>query len=203
MPQRILILAPHADDEVLGCGGLIRKSVEAGTEVHIAILTNASVGAPEIFTPDAIDQVRQEALAAHQILGVTSSQFHELPAPQLDQYPQYKIARLIAQIIGEVKPHSLYIPHRGDLHLDHGAIFNAALVAARPAPGALVQSVYAYETLSETEWGHPFADRAFIPNHFVPLQPRHLELKLEAFLAFRSQVFPFPSSISASAERIS
>ena len=193
--MNILVLAPHADDEVLGCGGVMARHAAEGHAVHVAVLTNASVGAPELFSPGDIAVIRREAGDAHRLLGVTRTEFCELPAPCLDQYPAYKISLEISRLIKACSPETLYIPHRGDLHKDHRLVFEAALVAARPGANCPVRNIFAYETLSETEWAPPFGDDAFIPNHFVGIES-FLERKLASFVCFASQVKPFPHSRS-------
>ncbi len=194
---RALVLAPHPDDEVLGCGGTMRRLHEAGAEVYAAIMANGSIGAPELYTAEGWQIVTGEAQRAHAELGVTKTIFSDLPAPALDQHEAYKIASKVSEVLQEVNPTHLFIPHRGDLHLDHGAIFNAALVAARPFPGAMVEQILSYETLSETEWGHPVPSHAFIPNHFVALEPSHLDAKLRSMECFATQLqeSPHPRSL--------
>lgn len=193
------MLAPHADDEILGCGGSIAKHIRQGDDVYVAVMTNASEGAPELFTPDFIADLRDECKGAHRQMGVKETYFEEFPAPQLDQYPQYKIASAINKLIAKVQPSYLYIPHKGDLHLDHCAIHNAALVAARPFPGQVVKHIFAYETLSETEWGHPAPEMAFVPNKFVDVSGSDMAAKLVAMSFFASQLreFPHPRSLQA------
>ncbi|OFY51428.1 MAG: GlcNAc-PI de-N-acetylase [Bacteroidetes bacterium GWF2_41_31] len=198
MQRNILIIAPHADDEVLGCGGIISKYSNEGFEVHILVATNASIGAPELFNQEGIDNVRNEAIAAHKILNVKQTHFLELPAPRLDVYPNYQIAIAFSEIINEIRPEALFIPHRGDIHKDHEAVFNAALVAARPINNCSVKKIYAYETLSETEWAAPFGDDNFIPNRFVNIT-KEFKLKLEAMECFKSQLKPFPNPRSLEA----
>jgi N-acetylglucosamine malate deacetylase 1 len=194
----VLVLAPHADDEVLGCGGVIRRHVSRGDRVTVVILTNAAVGAPELFASDTIREVREEAREAHRLLGVAESVFLDLPAPRLDQYPMYQLANEVAKMIAHVGPHTVYVPFRGDLHCDHGAVFSAAMVATRPTPGQVVRRVLAYETPSETEWAAPAPDTQFSPNHFVNIE-HELVAKLGALSRFRSQLreFPHPRSLQA------
>ncbi|MEZ7206968.1 PIG-L deacetylase family protein [Pseudoalteromonas sp. DY56-GL79] len=194
--KKVLVIAPHADDEVLGCGGTIAKHVESQDEVYVAVMTNAAVGAPEMFQQEAIDNIRHEASNAHKVLGVKDTYYFDFPAPQLEQYPQYKIASAINALIKEIQATTLYIPHKGDLHLDHGVIYNASLVAARPVPGQCVKDIFAYETLSETEWGHPTVEAAFIPRKFVRLSDAHFAKKLEAMSCFASQLKDFPNTRS-------
>ncbi len=195
----VLVIAPHADDEILGCGGTIAKHIEQGDKVYIAIMTNASIGAPELFTKEQINKTREEAKQSHIYLGVKETFYFDFPAPQLDQYPQYKIANKINGLIIQTEAEILYIPHKGDLHLDHGAIYNASLVAARPVPGQFVKTILAYETLSETEWGHPTVEAVFIPTYFQTLTASHFAKKIGAMNFFASQLKPFPNTRSLEA----
>jgi N-acetylglucosamine malate deacetylase 1 len=199
--KNVLVVAPHADDEILGCGGVIAKHLEAGDQVFIAIMTNAAVGAPELFDAEAIKIIRAEAKRSHTLLNVTETAYFDFPAPQLEQYPQYKIASVLNQLIREKQIDTLFIPHKGDLHLDHGVIYNACLVAARPVPGQYVKHIYAYETLSETEWGHPTAEAVFIPRRYVVLSEQNFEQKLAAMKCFESQLKDFPNTRSLKAIR--
>lgn len=197
--NEILVIAPHADDEILGCGGVIAKSLAAGDEVTVLIATNASVGAPELFTAEQIDTVRSEAKTAHRLLGVTRTLFLEWPAPALDQYPVYKMAGKLASLVRDLGVDTVYIPHRGDSHKDHRAVHDAALVACRPFPDACVKRIYAYETLSETEWGEPVAAEAFVPTRFLALTEAEFGKKLAALACYASQLKPFPAARSLEA----
>ena len=81
MSESILVVAPHPDDEVLGCGGVILRHIDHGDTVHVAIVTR---GVPERFPAKQVEVVRQELRAAHQVLGVTGVQFLDFPAQKLD-----------------------------------------------------------------------------------------------------------------------
>ena len=197
--KKVLVIAPHADDEVLGCGATISKLTKQGDNVYVLIATNASVGAPELFPADIIRQVRSEALAAHKILGVKETAFLELPAPALDQYPRYKISNEIAAVIKKFAADTVFIPHRGDCHKDHAIIHECAMVACRPLANCSVKRVYAYETLSESEWGEPVAADAFVPTKYVTYTDGEFAVKLEAMGCFKSQLYPFPASRSLGA----
>jgi LmbE family N-acetylglucosaminyl deacetylase len=197
--KNVLVVAPHADDEVLGCGGTIAKHVRSGDRVYVAIMTNAAFGAPELFSAETIQSIRAEALESHQVLGVLETLFYDFPAPQLEQHPQYKIANVINSLIKDKNIQTMYIPHKGDLHLDHGVIYNAALVSARPVPGQSVRQIYAYETLSETEWGHPTVDAVFIPRFHNVLSESDFENKIKAMECFSSQLKEFPNTRSIKA----
>ncbi|WP_321307541.1 PIG-L deacetylase family protein [Marinifilum fragile] len=194
----VLVIAPHADDEVLGCGGVINKYSQEGNKVIVLIATNASIGAPELYKQSGIDNVRNEAKESHKVLGVHKTEFLEFPAPKLDVYPIYQMANEISEVIKKYEPEILLIPHRGDIHKDHTRIFDAALVAARPINGCSVKKIMSYETLSETEWARPDGDAYFIPNVYISIE-NNLENKIEALKQFKSQIREFPHSRSIEA----
>lgn len=194
--NNILVVAPHADDEILGCGGIISKYLRAGANVYIVIITNASVGAPELFSADFIQGLRTEGLNSHAFLGVTKTIFFEFPAPRLETHPSYQISNELSKVIAEYAIDTMFIPHRGDMHKDHAVVFNASLVAARPINNCPVKEIYAYETLSETEWAPPFGDDAFIPNVFIDIAD-DIPNKVKAMQYYGSQLknYPHPRSI--------
>jgi LmbE family N-acetylglucosaminyl deacetylase len=194
MKNRILVIAPHADDEIIGCGGTIAKAVNEGDEVYIIVVTNANVGAPELFDKEAISNVRGEALDAHSYLGVKETIFLDFPAPALNAFPEYKISIELSEIINKIKPNILYLPHPGDLHQDHKAIYRASLVSARPQYGYSILEIYCYETLSETEWA-PYQEKAFVPNYFNDVSD-FFEQKLKAMQFYKSQIKNFPHTRS-------
>lgn len=189
--NNVLIVAPHADDEVLGCGGIIKKMSTLKKNVYVVIMTNAFVGDPEIFSENNIKAVRAEALLSHEILGVKQTFFADFPAPRLDTFPIYKISNFIHSLMVKLNIDTLFIPHRGDIHLDHKRIYEAALVASRPQGNYTVKEIYSYETLSETEWAAPFPEDNFIPNIFVSIEDE-INYKIKAFECFESQIKKFP-----------
>jgi LmbE family N-acetylglucosaminyl deacetylase len=193
--QKIIVIAPHPDDEILGCGGLMSKYAKEGREVYVLVITR---GTPKLYSDDRIINVRKEALEAHELLGVKETVFLDFHAPELDQTSQAEISMEISKVIKRFAIDTIYIPHRGDIHSDHRVVYNASLVAGRPVNGSNVKNIFAYETLSETEWAAPFGDDAFIPTHFVNVTDT-FEKKLEAMACFKSQLKPFPNTRSLEA----
>ena len=197
--KNILIIAPHADDEILGCGATMAKEIVAGNNVYVLICTNAHVGAPELFSEELIKQIRSEAVAAHKMLGVKETAFLDFPAPALDQYPRFKMTNEMSTIIRKFEVDTVYIPHRGDCHKDHAIVHDCAMVACRPLANCKVKRVYAYETLSETEWGDPIAADFFVPVKYNIFTVEEFQKKLDAMSCFKSQLYPFPASRSLEA----
>lgn len=189
--KNILIIAPHNDDEILGCGGVMAKYINQGKNVYVAIVTNGHLGAPELFPKEGTEKVRREAMQAHEFLGVKETIFLDFPAVNLDALPAYKLSIAISKCIKKFQIDTLFIPHRGDIHKDHRITYEASLVAARPIDNCTVKRVYAYETLSETEWAAPFGNDVFIPTVFIDIKD-FIDLKLQAFLFFETQIKQFP-----------
>lgn len=190
--RRALVIAPHPDDEVLGCGGTIARLVAAGRHVEVAVATR---GEPPRFQQAQVDQVQAEATQAHSLLGVANTHFLNFPAAALDQVPRAELNRGIASVVAACRPDTLFIPFVADLHFDHGLIFEAAMVAARPLGADYPVRILAYETVSETNWAAPYLSPPFHPNVFVDISD-HLERKIEAFGCFASQVRAFPNERS-------
>ncbi|MCK5078346.1 MAG: PIG-L family deacetylase [Bacteroidales bacterium] len=193
--KNILVIAPHPDDEVLGCGGIMKKYAEAGDQVYVLVMTR---GTAKFYSDERIENVRKEARNAHHILGVKETIFLDFPAPELDTVSISGISKAIAEVINKFNIQIVFLPHRGDIHHDHTIVFNAGLVASRPVEQYSVKEIYCYETLSETEWAAPFGDDAFIPNHFVNVTDQ-FEVKLKAMECFKSQIRPFPNPRSLEA----
>lgn len=193
--SRVLVLAPHPDDEVLGVGGVMARLAASGAVVEVGIVTEGK--APQ-FSAEQVAAVRAEAAAAHGVLGVTRTHHLGLPAAGLDQVPHAELNRAIAGLIAAVRPDTLFVPFPGDIHRDHQLVFEAAMVAVRPTRDDYPVRVLAYETLSETNWNAPFLTPAFAPNVFIDITAT-LGTKLEAFGAFVSQVRAFPSERSVEA----
>jgi len=196
--SRVLVIAPHPDDEVLGVGGTMARLAHEGHDVFVSIVTR---GDHSMFDPPLIEQGRQEALAAHRLLGVKDTIFLEgFPAALLDTVPHSQLNEALAKVLHNVKPDILFIPFCGDIHLDHRLVFESALVAARPSSTRQIQAIYAYETLSETNWNAPLLTPGFVPNVYVDISP-FLELKLEAMRVYQSQLKLFPHERSLEAIR--
>lgn len=183
--MRILVMAPHNDDETLGVGGAMAMYAGKGHEVYVCELTSGR-------DPETVDRIKQEALRAHAILGVKETVFLDLPVVALGDMGTAKLNEAVARAVNRIRPEIAFIPHRGDLHGDHRETAGAAMVALRPIEQSQLKALYAYETLSETEWNTPSAGHAFLPNYWIALGEEELEKKLEAFRCYHTQIKPFP-----------
>ena len=190
MKKKVLILSPHADDEILGCGGFISKHSKRNYEINVLVLTNAQKGAPELYSNKFIQNLRKEAKVANNYIGTKKLFFENLPALNLNNYPIYKISRVINNYISRINPEIVMIPSQNDIHEDHKLIFKAAKVAMRPDIKTNLKKILSYEVLSETEWNEN--EISFNPNYFVELNKSDINNKVKAFLKYKSQVKKFP-----------
>ena len=199
--MKVLVFAPHADDEIIGCGGTIARYVSEGAEVYTCIVTS---GQPPVFDNSkakengwpCIDY--PECEAAKKVLGVKEIFYLQFPAVLLEQCGRYELNGKVLEIVNKVKPDVIFMPHFGDMQKDHRLVAEAVMVAVRPKYSHIVEYVYAYETLSETEWNIPHSSNAFMPNVFVDITG-FLDKKIEAIKCYSSQLaeFPNPRSVKA------
>lgn len=190
--NKILIIAPHPDDEVLGCGGTIAKYSEHGDDVYLCVVTKA-------YTPDwseeFVENRPKEVKRVSEILGIKKTYFLDFPTVKLDTIPQKELNDALKNVINEVAPDIIYIPHRGDLNKDHRLVFESALVATRSAPSK-IKKILSYEVLSGTEYGRLI--KPFIPNVYEDIS-KTFQKKLDAMKVYKSELkeFPHPRSLEA------
>ena len=186
--DKIVILAAHPDDEVLGCGGTAARLAAAGhTVVPVIVCENASVRYGESMKA----QLEQWACECAEILGIRQPDFLRLPDQQLDKFSALEMAQIIEEVIKKHQPQTIFTHHGGDINKDHRVIYEATMVATRPLPNTCVKTVYTYETISATEWGSSDYFMKFMPNTFYDVSDT-LALKIKGFSSYKSEVREFP-----------
>ena len=193
--MNVLVIAPHPDDEILGVGGTMAKHIRDGNNVFVCIVTRGCI---PLFSEEAVNRTREEAYKCHNFLGITETFYLDFPAVMLEKVERYDINDKIQKVITQVEPQIVYIPHHGDMQKDHQIISEASMVALRPKYSHRVEKIYAYETLSETEWNIPHATNALLPNVYSDISD-FIKDKIEALKFYESQLsdFPNPRSIVA------
>lgn len=191
--MNILVIAPHADDEILGVGGTIARYVSEGNQIYVCI---ASRGYEPTFSNELVEKVLKEANNSHNLLGIKKTYYLNFPASMLEKSERNELNEKLFEVIKEVRPDIVFIPHFGDMQQDHKVIAKAAMVVLRPKYEHKVPIIYSYETLSETEWNIPHAANTFIPNVYVDIS-NYMNAKLEAMKEYQSQldIFPNPRSL--------
>ena len=189
--MRVVVIAPHNDDEILGAGGTMAKLVKQGHEVIVCEVTAGDLN------NEMVQLQKREAIASHKQI-VVKTHFMDLPVVGLREMKTTKLNHAFHQTLLELKPDMVFIPHKGDMHIDHRMTTEAVMVALRPVTFPNLKAIYAYETLSETDWNTPSVDNAFIPALFVDIADE-IEMKLEAMKCHASQLcaYPHPRSLEA------
>lgn len=190
--MKILIIAPHPDDEVLGCGGAIAKYSRQGHELNVCVATEAY--APD-WSEKFIKERPKEIQKVAKILGIKKNYLLGLPTVKLDTIPQKELNQKILALIKRVKPEIVYLPHGGDINKDHRLIFEAGLVALRPSSKTGVKKILCYETLSETAEGRSIKE--FLPNFYENIA-NEFKKKVKAMRVYKSEIkkFPHPRSLA-------
>jgi LmbE family N-acetylglucosaminyl deacetylase len=198
--MNILVLAPHADDETLGCGGVIARLAAEGHRVTVAVVTGPGEGEHPHVPQPLFDQIREELTEAGRILGVAEIVYGRVPTTLAADMERRALNAEVKRLIEGARPEILFAPFALDLHSDHREIFHAASIAWRPHLdlGRSIREVYCYEVPTETHLNFPYVEQGFIPNSWFDISD-HLETKLRAFAAFKSQAQepPMPRSPEA------
>ncbi len=193
--MKSLVIAPHPDDEVLGCGGTILKRKKEGASIAWLLITKME-NSPD-WTQDQAALRDSQILKIQEFFGFEKVFQLGYSTMKLDQVPMLSIVRDISNVLNEFKPNEVFIPFEGDVHSDHRIVHEAAISSTKTFRAPYIDRLLSYETLSETEFN--LSDGVhFKPNYFVNIE-EYLEEKIEAMKIYASEVgeFPFPRSIDA------
>lgn len=193
--QKLLIISPHPDDEVLGCGGLIKKVKDLGGKVYVLFLTNGDTNDYSKKGFSSSDQrIREIERVAKAFgyddyaMGFKGNKYHL----RLDQLDQLDIIKLIENgtpvSLNTIQPTMVLTPHTGDYNQDHRAATQAVFAATRPFPNEvkpLQQYVFGYESVATSGWWETSSKN---PNLFVTLTDDEIETKLKMLSLYKSQI---------------
>ena len=194
--KRILVVAPHPDDETLGCGGTLLRHKAEGDEIHWLIMTTLTEQAG--YKQEQIDARKREIDDVTKQYAFSSVHQAEFATTMLDLAANKDLVDEVSKVVARVKPDTIYTPFRNDVHSDHKAVFDAVAACTKVFRYPYVRRVRAYETLSETEFSLRGNETGFSPNLWVDISD-YLDEKVEIMKLFRNEmgVSPFPRSESA------
>ena len=196
--KKVLVIAAHPDDEVLGIGGTVAKLSAEGVECHLLIVTDGSSSQyrDSDHLHEIIEAKKLETKGCADTLGFKSIHYGELPDMKLDKTPHVVINQVIEKVIDEVQPDTVFTHFWGDVNRDHQEVYKSTLVAVRPVMGQVVRELYCYIVPSSTEWTPDKADTMFMPNYFVNIE-KYAEQKYKAFACYSTELreYPHPRSI--------
>lgn len=191
--RKVLVIAPHPDDETLGCGGTLLKHKNENDELFWLIVTG--MNGNDLYTPNQIEIRENEINKVGQLYGFSEVFQLNLPTATLDTIPMSEMVNAIGKIVKTVNPDIMYIPYRGDVHTDHAVVFDASIACTKWFRYPSIKRILAYETLSETDFGLNPDNNGFRPNVFQNIE-EYLNKKVDIMGVYASEIgqFPFPRS---------
>ena len=202
MPNQILVVAAHPDDEVLGCGGTIARHADSGDQVQVLIVAEGTTSRQRkrnrAEVQDELHALGHAAKKAGKILGASSIKLLGLPDNRLDSIDRLDLIKEIEDCINDLKPNCVYVHHAGDVNIDHRRLHEAVITACRPIPGHPVRRILSYEVASSTEWQPPGSAPTFQPTWFVDIS-NQLERKFEALKTYSNEMRQWPHTRSLEA----
>jgi N-acetylglucosamine malate deacetylase 1 len=195
MTERVLVVAPHPDDETVGCGGTLLRLAAEGARIAWLIVTSMPENGG--FSRESTSDREAEIERVGRLYGFSDVFALDLPTRRLDTYPVAELTGQFYSVFKSYQPTQVYLPHRREARNDHRAVFDAAAPCVTWFRSSSVKRVIAYETLTETESTLDVLP-AFHPNLFVDISA-FLERKLEIMTVYKSAMskFPFPRSEEA------
>jgi N-acetylglucosamine malate deacetylase 1 len=194
----VWLVSPHADDELLGAGGILHTAKQAGARIYILYVVvsgfRVANGGSDSYLHERLVEI-QNVIEALDVNGTdvlyTGSEYHL----KLDVYPKYEILKWLEEqseySFNNVLPNIVLIPSEKHNHQDHRLVYEAclSLVRNRMENTRKISWVLSYEIPGTGQVGLP----GFKPNLFIKLSEETLAKKCELFKIYKSQVAKPPS----------
>ncbi len=190
--MKILVIAAHPDDEILGLGGTLLKHADLQDEISVCIVTKTY---PPEWTNEYHAIKKKEAEKVDKLLQISKRIYLDFRTVELNCLPHGKITKEIQKVIEEINPDVVYTHFGGDLNKDHQIVFESVMVATRPISKKM--DLICFETPSSTEWNNI----SFNPNFYVEIGA-YIEKKIAAFAVYESEVKKYPHPRSKESIRI-
>ncbi|MBD3799582.1 MAG: PIG-L family deacetylase [Epsilonproteobacteria bacterium] len=195
--KKILIVAAHPDDEVLGCFGTIGRLVKEGCEAYTLILGEGKTSRDEQRMvenkKDEIEVLNIEIKKANDTIGIKKVFVEAFPDNRFDSVDLLDIIKVISRVKMEVKPDIIFTHYEHDLNIDHQITYKAVITATRPMEDESVKEIYSFEILSSTEWNYPLS---FSPDTYFDISDT-IDIKINAMKEYKSELcdYPHPRSL--------
>lgn len=201
--KKILIVAAHPDDEILGCGGTAARMASKGHEVYTAILGEGITSRDETrqrgMREAEITELKQQITDANNVIGIKEVFTFDLPDNRFDSVHLLDVVKVVEKVKNRIKPDIMFTHHPGDLNIDHQVTYRAVLTAARPVESESVKEIYAFEVLSSTEWNYPLR---FSPDTYFDISGT-IDAKIAAMGKYKTELREYPHPRSLNGIRLS
>ena len=191
MSKKMLIIAAHPDDEVLGCFGTAKRLINEGYEGYVLILSQGKTSRGE--GDEEINILKQEIKKANETIGIKEVFLADFPDNSFDSIPLLNIVKKVEEIKKKIKPTIIFTHYENDLNIDHRLTYQAVITATRPMEDECVKEIYSFEILSSTEWNYPLS---FSPDIYFDISET-IEEKVKAMDCYKSELreYPHPRSL--------
>lgn len=192
MNKKILIIAAHPDDEVLGCFGTVSRLIKEGYDAYTLILGEGKTSR-NTSNENEIQSLKNEIIKANNSIGIKKVFIESFPDNRFDSVDLLDIIKVILKVKEEVNPDIIFTHFEHDLNIDHQITYKAVITATRPMQDETVSEIYSFEILSSTEWNYPLS---FSPDTYFDIHST-LDLKISAMKEYNSElcVYPHPRSL--------
>ena len=200
MKRKILTVAAHPDDEILGCGGTMARLSEEGHEVRTLILAEGATSRDHVRNrgerQSDLTKLGEAATQAAEALGVESVELFDLPDNRMDSIDLLDVVKRIEEKIDQYQPDTVFTHFSADLNIDHRIVNDAVVTACRPQPGQVVKEILLFEVPSATDYQIVAGRAPFTPNLFFALSDSQFRKKMEAIRHYAGEMRPFPHARS-------
>ena len=174
----VLIIAPHADDEILGCGGYISKN-QYNKDIHVIVVAHREEHRFENLKN--INNIESSYRIKYHLLNNIDE--------RLDAMSSSDLTKQIEKLYLKIKPTIVFIPFNGDINSDHTAVHKSCLISFRKIQNTQPNELLMYEIPSSTTQG----SSPFFPNTYSILNKEDVEMKWELLSYYKSELRPYPN----------
>jgi LmbE family N-acetylglucosaminyl deacetylase len=192
--KKILVIAAHPDDELLGCGGSLLYYRKLGYKIKVVFLSDGESSRKENnkkIKKLILKRIKQAELVSRKCSFIKPT-FGGFPDNKLDTVPLLDIVQFIEKKIQEFKPEIIFTHFENDLNIDHHLTFKAVITATRPLSKTFVKKILSFEIPSSTESNFTKnSKKIFNPNFFIDIS-KFVKKKSLVLKIYKSELRPWP-----------
>ncbi len=196
--SRILVVAAHPDDDVLGCGGTLAKAKSLNANIKILYLGE---GVTSRFNDEDLNSKKvkkaqiirkNECINSLKTLGIDQYIFENRLCTRFDELPLLNLVKSIETVIKKFKPTLILTHNNSEVNIDHKLTYEAVEVATRPNKKTSIKQVYSFEIICSGNWKYY---KTFSPSTYIDIS-KFFKKKLEAWSKYKKEnnKYPHPRS---------